>query len=175
MKILGNGEMTKKLTVVAGWYSKSAHEKITKAGGTAQNLKGEAFEFPKPKKKFIPREAGEGRRRRAARKAKKGSRRSRRGRGRRAAESRGEAKSAQRKPAEGVAIACCPDARCGKRRRQRDNGHLFSRIITIMFKTLINIFRVPELRNKVLFTLFMLDDLSHRLSRAAPGRRSDPV
>src|SRR6186713_2503526 len=25
-----------------------------------------------------------------------------------------------------------------------------------MFKTLINIFRVPELRNKVLFTLFML-------------------
>ena len=25
-----------------------------------------------------------------------------------------------------------------------------------MFKTIINIFRVPELRNKVLFTLFML-------------------
>ena len=25
-----------------------------------------------------------------------------------------------------------------------------------MFKTLINVFRVPELRNKVLFTLFML-------------------
>src|SRR5258705_13802780 len=25
-----------------------------------------------------------------------------------------------------------------------------------MFKTLINIFRIPELRNKVLFTLFML-------------------
>src|SRR5688572_20307049 len=55
VKILGNGEISKKLTIVAGWYSKSAHEKINKAGGTAQNLKGEAFEFPKPKKKFIPR------------------------------------------------------------------------------------------------------------------------
>jgi len=56
VKILGNGELTKKLTVAAGWYSKSAHEKINGLGGTAQNLKGEAFEFPKPKKKFIPRE-----------------------------------------------------------------------------------------------------------------------
>jgi len=60
VKILGNGELTKKLTIQAGWYSKSAHEKITQAGGTAQNLKGEAFEFPKPKKKFIPREGGAG-------------------------------------------------------------------------------------------------------------------
>jgi large subunit ribosomal protein L15 len=60
VKILGNGELSKKLTVVAGWYSKSAHEKIAKAGGAAQNLKGEAFEFPKPKKKFIPREGGPG-------------------------------------------------------------------------------------------------------------------
>ena len=50
VKILGNGELTKKLTVAAGWYSKSAHEKINGLGGTAQNLKGEAFEFPKPKK-----------------------------------------------------------------------------------------------------------------------------
>jgi large subunit ribosomal protein L15 len=56
VKILGNGALTKKLTVAAGWYSKSAHEKINGLGGTAQNLKGEAFEFPKPKKKFIPRE-----------------------------------------------------------------------------------------------------------------------
>jgi len=56
VKILGNGELTKKLTVSAGWFSKSAHEKITSLGGAAQNLKGEAFEFPKPKKKFIPRE-----------------------------------------------------------------------------------------------------------------------
>jgi large subunit ribosomal protein L15 len=56
VKILGNGELTKKLTVSAGWFSKSAHEKITSLGGAAQNLKGETFEFPKPKKKFIPRE-----------------------------------------------------------------------------------------------------------------------
>jgi large subunit ribosomal protein L15 len=56
VKILGGGQLSKKLTVVAGWYSKSAHEQISKAGGTAQNLKGEAFEFPKPKKKFIPRD-----------------------------------------------------------------------------------------------------------------------
>jgi large subunit ribosomal protein L15 len=60
VKILGNGEITKKLTVLAGWYSKSAHEKIAKAGGAAQNVKGEAFEFPKPKKKFVPREGGPG-------------------------------------------------------------------------------------------------------------------
>ncbi|HEY7090253.1 MAG TPA: 50S ribosomal protein L15 [Tepidisphaeraceae bacterium] len=60
VKILGDGAVGKKLTVVAAWYSKSAHQKITDAGGTAQNLKGEAFEFPKPKKKFIPREGGAG-------------------------------------------------------------------------------------------------------------------
>src|SRR5205823_3374804 len=56
VKILGDGKISKKLTIVAGWYSKSAHEKITQAGGTAQNLKGEPFEFPKPKKKFVLRE-----------------------------------------------------------------------------------------------------------------------
>jgi large subunit ribosomal protein L15 len=56
VKILGNGELTKKLTVSAGWYSKAAHAKITGNGGTAQNLKGETFEFPKPKKKFVPRD-----------------------------------------------------------------------------------------------------------------------
>ena len=56
VKILGDGAVTRRLTVVAGWYSKSAHQKITAAGGTAQNPKGEAFEFPKPKKKFVPRE-----------------------------------------------------------------------------------------------------------------------
>jgi large subunit ribosomal protein L15 len=58
VKILANGVETvsKKLTIIAGWYSKSAHAKITEAGGTAQNLKGEAFAFPKPKKKFVPRE-----------------------------------------------------------------------------------------------------------------------
>ena len=58
VKILGEGAISKKLTVVAGWYSKSAFEKITQAGGTAQNIKGETFEFPKPKKKFVKREGG---------------------------------------------------------------------------------------------------------------------
>jgi large subunit ribosomal protein L15 len=56
VKVLGDGKLSKKLTIVAGWYSKSAHEKIGAAGGTAQNSKGEAFAFPVPKKKFIPRE-----------------------------------------------------------------------------------------------------------------------
>jgi large subunit ribosomal protein L15 len=56
LKILGEGEFGKKLTVIAKWYSKSAHKKIIDAGGVAQNLKGEAFEFPKPKKKFVLRE-----------------------------------------------------------------------------------------------------------------------
>jgi large subunit ribosomal protein L15 len=56
VKILGDGSFSKKLTIQAGWYSRSAHEKITQAGGSAQNLKGEAFEFPKPKKKFVKRE-----------------------------------------------------------------------------------------------------------------------
>ena len=56
VKVLSQGKFSKKLTVVAGWYSKSAHEAITKVGGTAQNLKGEEFAFPKEKKKFIPRE-----------------------------------------------------------------------------------------------------------------------
>jgi large subunit ribosomal protein L15 len=56
VKILGEGELKKKLTVSVGWYSRSAHKKIVDAGGTAQNAEGLAFEFPKPKKKFIPRE-----------------------------------------------------------------------------------------------------------------------
>jgi large subunit ribosomal protein L15 len=56
VKILGDGDFAKKLIIVAGWYSKSAHEKITQAGGTAQNAQGQTFEFPKPKKKFIPRD-----------------------------------------------------------------------------------------------------------------------
>jgi len=59
VKILGDGELKKKLTVVAGWYSKSAFEKIQAAGGTAQNASGQAFAFPKPKKKFVPREKAE--------------------------------------------------------------------------------------------------------------------
>lgn len=57
VKVLGGGSLTKRLTVAAGWYSKSALEKITSAGGTAQNAKGEAFAFPKPTPDFKKIEA----------------------------------------------------------------------------------------------------------------------
>ena len=56
LKVLGDGELTKKLIVHAGWYSKSAAEKILKAGGTIYDAKGKEFAFPKPKKKFVPGE-----------------------------------------------------------------------------------------------------------------------
>jgi len=56
VKILGEGELSKKLTVQVGWYSKAAFAKIVAAGGAAQNIKGQTFEFPKPKKKVVPRE-----------------------------------------------------------------------------------------------------------------------
>lgn len=36
VKVLGNGELTKKLTVVAAKFSKSAAEKIAKLGGTVE-------------------------------------------------------------------------------------------------------------------------------------------
>jgi large subunit ribosomal protein L15 len=38
VKILGEGELTKKLTVIAGKFSKQAADKITKAGGSVQQL-----------------------------------------------------------------------------------------------------------------------------------------
>lgn len=56
IKILATGKLTKKLTVIAGWYSKTAHEQITAAGGSALNVKNEPFQFPKEKKKFVKRE-----------------------------------------------------------------------------------------------------------------------
>jgi large subunit ribosomal protein L15 len=43
LRILGDGDLTKKLTVKADHFSKTAAEKIAKAGGTAELL-------PKPKK-----------------------------------------------------------------------------------------------------------------------------
>ena len=58
VKILGGGELSKKLNVTAGWYSKSAHEKITGAGGAAKNLKGEDFKFPKPTPRFNHKDQG---------------------------------------------------------------------------------------------------------------------
>lgn len=88
VKILGDGAITKKLTVQAGWYSKSAYQKIVDAGGAALNSKGEPFEFPKPKKKFIPREP--------VKKAKKTEEAAEGG-------AKGEAKPAESKPAEAKA------------------------------------------------------------------------
>ena len=40
MKILGNGELSKKLTVRAHGFSATAREKIEAAGGTAETLEG---------------------------------------------------------------------------------------------------------------------------------------
>jgi len=55
LKILGYGELTKKLTVSAHLFSASAREKIEKAGGTITWLRGE----PKPKKPKKERKAPE--------------------------------------------------------------------------------------------------------------------
>jgi large subunit ribosomal protein L15 len=59
VKILGDGTLSKKLTIVAGWYSRSAFDAIGKAGGAANNAEGQPFEFPKPKKKFVKMEKGD--------------------------------------------------------------------------------------------------------------------
>lgn len=42
VKILGTGELTKKLTVEADWFSKSAREKIEAKGGSCVALRAEA-------------------------------------------------------------------------------------------------------------------------------------
>lgn len=56
VKILGDGAIAKKLNITAGWYSKGALAKITESGGQALNLKGEAFQTPKPKPIFVKRD-----------------------------------------------------------------------------------------------------------------------
>jgi large subunit ribosomal protein L15 len=50
VKILGNGELTKKLTVSAHGFSKSALEKIEAAGGSVNWLRGEPVEKSKPQR-----------------------------------------------------------------------------------------------------------------------------
>ena|SRR5277367_1686922 len=50
VKILGDGELTKKLTVVAGKFTKQAADKIAKAGGTT-----EALELDRNKNKVNPK------------------------------------------------------------------------------------------------------------------------
>ena len=54
VKILGNGELKKKLTVSAHAFSKSAREKIESAGGTVNWLRGEPQEKKKPKQRKKP-------------------------------------------------------------------------------------------------------------------------
>jgi large subunit ribosomal protein L15 len=54
VKILGEGELTKKLSVSAHGFSKSAVEKIEAAGGTVIWLRGEPVEKTKRKKKHKP-------------------------------------------------------------------------------------------------------------------------
>jgi large subunit ribosomal protein L15 len=55
VKILGEGKLTKKLTVTASRFSKSAFAALTEGGSTMQNLKGETYQLPKIKKKFVVR------------------------------------------------------------------------------------------------------------------------
>ena len=50
VKILGDGELTKKFTIIAGKFTKQAAEKITKAGGTVQ-----ALELDRNKNKVNPK------------------------------------------------------------------------------------------------------------------------
>ena len=59
LKVLGDGEITKKVTILAQAYSKSALDKIQAAGGTTQNVKGEAYVPAKAKKKVDPAKAWE--------------------------------------------------------------------------------------------------------------------
>jgi large subunit ribosomal protein L15 len=59
VKILGDGGLTKKLTIVAGAYSKSALVKIAAAGGVAQNVKGEAYKPRRQKAAVDPLKAWE--------------------------------------------------------------------------------------------------------------------
>lgn len=49
VKILGEGKLTRKLTVVASAYSRSAAKAISDAGGEAQDANGQAYQFREPK------------------------------------------------------------------------------------------------------------------------------
>jgi large subunit ribosomal protein L15 len=54
VKVLGVGELSKALTVSAHGFSKTAREKIEKAGGTVVWLRGEPVEKPQKKRKSKP-------------------------------------------------------------------------------------------------------------------------
>ena len=55
MKILGQGTLSKKLTIKAASFSKSALARVIELGGEALNAKGEKYELPKEKKRFVKR------------------------------------------------------------------------------------------------------------------------
>jgi len=55
VKILGDGEIFRKLTVKADSYSKSACAKIIAAGGSALTVAGQPWQPPKPRHRFVPR------------------------------------------------------------------------------------------------------------------------
>jgi large subunit ribosomal protein L15 len=57
VKILGNGELKKKLTVSAHGFSKTAREKIEAAGGSVNWLRGEPVEKKAKKNKRPPKPA----------------------------------------------------------------------------------------------------------------------
>jgi len=49
VKILGGGKLTRRLTVIAAAFSRSAHKAIGEAGGEAQNAAGQGFQFTEPR------------------------------------------------------------------------------------------------------------------------------
>lgn len=55
VKILGHGELSKKLDVRVAAYSRNAHKLITDAGGTARTETGEEYSFKKPKNARLSR------------------------------------------------------------------------------------------------------------------------
>ena len=175
VKILGDGEITKKLTVVAGWYSKSAHEKITEAGGDGAEPQGRGVRVPQAQEEVRqPREGRPARRSSGRRRAEAAARRARsprrseslRAAGAEAAESSSakpcDATSECRHRRQGVSGA---DSRWSCRSSRADSE------VTSCSRRSINIFRVPELRNKVLFTLFMLAIYRIGYHVPHPGRR----
>jgi large subunit ribosomal protein L15 len=54
LKVLGDGKITKKVTIQAAAFSKSALAKIQEIGGTAHDAKGEAYVPTKPRRKVDP-------------------------------------------------------------------------------------------------------------------------
>lgn len=54
VKVLGDGDLTRKLTVKADSYSVSAAAKVSQAGGAALKPDGSPWQPPKPKKRPVP-------------------------------------------------------------------------------------------------------------------------